>query len=142
MATSKEYKDFILEQLDLLDNIICKAMMGEFLLYYNDVVFGGIYDNRLLVKIVDMCFGDQLIQILQPHLVFDQQDDMVTASFFGVSRFSGQMFDVRHGFGTTAFQLRDQAVKNLRQSCILIHSVIIAESKRFIFSVKHFCASL
>ena len=53
MATSKEYKDFILEQLDLLGNITCKAMMGEFLLYYNDVLFGGIYDNRLLVKIVD-----------------------------------------------------------------------------------------
>lgn len=53
MATSKEYKDFILEQLDLLDNITCKAMMGEFLLYYKDVLFGGIYDNRLLVKIVD-----------------------------------------------------------------------------------------
>ena len=53
MATSKEYKEFILEQLDLLDNITCKSMMGEFLLYYNDVLFGGIYDNRLLVKIVD-----------------------------------------------------------------------------------------
>ncbi len=53
MATSKEYKEFILEQLDLLDNIICKAMMGEFLLYYNNILFGGIYDNRLLVKIVD-----------------------------------------------------------------------------------------
>lgn len=53
MATSKEYKDFILEQLDLLDNITFKAMMGEFLLYYNNVLFGGIYDNRLLVKIVD-----------------------------------------------------------------------------------------
>ena len=53
MATSKEYKNFILEQLDLLDNITYKAMMGEFLLYYNDVLFGGIYDNRLLIKIVD-----------------------------------------------------------------------------------------
>ena len=53
MATSKEYKGFILEQLDLLDNITCKAMMGEFLLYYDDVLFGGIYDNRLLVKIVE-----------------------------------------------------------------------------------------
>ena len=53
MATSKEYKDYILEQLDLLDNITYKAMMGEFLLYYKDVLFGGIYDNRLLVKIVD-----------------------------------------------------------------------------------------
>ena len=53
MATSKEYKEYILEQLDLLDNITCKAMMSEFLLYYNDILFGGIYDNRLLVKIVD-----------------------------------------------------------------------------------------
>ncbi len=53
MATSKEYKEFILEQLDLLDNITCKAMMGEFLLYFNNILFGGIYDNRLLVKIVD-----------------------------------------------------------------------------------------
>ena len=50
MATSKEYKDFILEQLSLLNNITCKPMMGEFLLYYNDVLFGGIYDDRFLVK--------------------------------------------------------------------------------------------
>lgn len=52
MATSKEYKNFILEQLDLLDGITCRAMMGEYLLYYNGVLFGGIYDDRLLVKIV------------------------------------------------------------------------------------------
>ena len=53
MATSKDYKDFILEQLDLLDNINCKAMMGEYLLYYNNILFGGIYDNKLLVKRVN-----------------------------------------------------------------------------------------
>ena len=53
MATSKEYKEFILEQLSLLDNILCKSMMGEYLLYYNGLLFGGIYDNRLLVKIVN-----------------------------------------------------------------------------------------
>ena len=53
MATSTDFKEFILEQLDLLDNITCKSMMGEYLLYYNSILFGGIYDNRLLVKIVD-----------------------------------------------------------------------------------------
>ena len=53
MATTKEYKDFVLEQLNLLDNITCKPMMGEYLLYYNGILFGGIYDDRLLVKIVD-----------------------------------------------------------------------------------------
>ena len=53
MATTKEYKDFVLEQLNLLDNITCKSMMGEYLLYYNGILFGGIYDDRLLVKVVD-----------------------------------------------------------------------------------------
>ena len=53
MATTKDYKDYILEQLNLLDNITCKSMMGEYLLYYNGVLFGGIYDDRLLIKIVD-----------------------------------------------------------------------------------------
>ena len=53
MATTKNYRDFILEQLNLLDNITCKSMMGEYLLYYNGILFGGIYDDRLLVKIVD-----------------------------------------------------------------------------------------
>ena len=53
MATTKDYRDFILEQLKLLDNITCRSMMGEYLLYYNGILFGGIYDDRLLVKIVD-----------------------------------------------------------------------------------------
>lgn len=53
MATTIDYRDFILEQLNLLDNITCKSMMGEYLLYYNGILFGGIYDDRLLVKIVD-----------------------------------------------------------------------------------------
>ena len=53
MATTKEYKDFILEQLNILDDITCKPMMGEYLLYYKNVLFGGIYDDRLLVKITD-----------------------------------------------------------------------------------------
>ncbi len=53
MATKKEYRDFVLEQLSLLDNITCKAMMGEYLLYYNGLLFGGIYDDRLLIKIVE-----------------------------------------------------------------------------------------
>ena len=50
MATTKDYRDYILEQLNLLDNITCKSMMGEYLLYYNGLLFGGIYDDRLLVN--------------------------------------------------------------------------------------------
>lgn len=47
MASSKEYKDFVLEQYN---NLSARAMMGEYVLYYNGKVIGGIYDNRLLVK--------------------------------------------------------------------------------------------
>ncbi|MCR4660786.1 MAG: transcriptional regulator [Clostridia bacterium] len=53
MATSKVYKDFILEQLFVLKDITCKPMMGEYLLYYKNQLFGGIYDDRLLVKKVE-----------------------------------------------------------------------------------------
>ena len=53
MASTKNYRDFILEQLGLLDGINCKSMMGEYLLYYNGILFGGIYDDRLLVKKVN-----------------------------------------------------------------------------------------
>ena len=53
MATSKDFKDFILVQLTLLDGITCRSMMGEYLLYYNGLLFGGIYDNRFLVKITE-----------------------------------------------------------------------------------------
>ena len=53
MATTKDYRDFVLEQLNLLNNITCKSMMGEYLLYYNNILFGGIHDDRLLVKIVE-----------------------------------------------------------------------------------------
>ena len=50
MASSVEYKDFMLNQLSLLNNITTKKMMGEYLLYCDGLLFGGIYDDRLLVK--------------------------------------------------------------------------------------------
>ncbi len=50
MASTKEYLEFILEQLSELDGITYRAMMGEYVLYYHGKVFGGIYDDRFLVK--------------------------------------------------------------------------------------------
>lgn len=50
MSSSKEFKDFVLEQLRGVENVTCRSMMGEFLLYYNGILFGGIYDDRLLIK--------------------------------------------------------------------------------------------
>ena len=50
MASSKEYLDFILEQLSLLDGITWRGMMSEFIIYYQGKIIGGIYDDRFLVK--------------------------------------------------------------------------------------------
>lgn len=53
MASTKEYADYILEQLSGLDGISSRKMMGEYILYCDGKVFGGIYDNRFLVKPVN-----------------------------------------------------------------------------------------
>ncbi|MBC2575459.1 TfoX/Sxy family protein [Peptostreptococcus canis] len=50
MASSREYLDFIMEQLSGLEDINYRAMMGEYILYYKGKIVGGIYDDRLLVK--------------------------------------------------------------------------------------------
>ena len=50
MASSRDYLDFILEQLSGLGNVTCRAMMGEYILYWRGKIIGGIYDDRFLVK--------------------------------------------------------------------------------------------
>ena len=52
MASSKEYLNFVLEQLSEVENVRYRAMMGEYILYYREKVIGGIYDDRFLVKVV------------------------------------------------------------------------------------------
>ena len=50
MASSKGYLDFVLEQLSALDGVSARAMMGEYVLYCQGKVVGGVYDDRLLLK--------------------------------------------------------------------------------------------
>ena len=50
MASSKEYLQFVLDQLSGVDGVTYRAMMGEYILYCRSKIFGGIYDDRLLVK--------------------------------------------------------------------------------------------
>lgn len=50
MASSREFLNFVLEQLSELDGISYRAMMGEFIIYHKGKIPGGIYDDRLLVK--------------------------------------------------------------------------------------------
>ena len=50
MASSKDYLEYILDQLSGLDEITYRAMMGEYIIYYRGKIVGGIYDDRFLVK--------------------------------------------------------------------------------------------
>ena len=50
MVSSKEYLEYILDQLSELDGITYRSMMGEYIIYYHGKIVGGIYDDRFLVK--------------------------------------------------------------------------------------------
>lgn len=50
MASTKEYLAFVLDQLDGLEGVRTRPMMGEYVLYCGEKVVGGIYDDRLLLK--------------------------------------------------------------------------------------------
>ena len=50
MASSKEYLNFIIDHLSGLNGMSYRAMMGEYILYYNGKIVGGIYDDSFLVK--------------------------------------------------------------------------------------------
>ena len=80
MATTKDYKNFIIEQLSLLGNITYKPMMGEYLLYYQGVLFGGIYDDRFLIKKVNSNKKYKLEEAIpykgaKPMYLVDELDD-------------------------------------------------------------------
>ena len=75
MASTKEYLDFVLEQLSELDEVSFRAMMGEYILYYRGRIFGGIYDDRLLVKPVSIAL--KLMPDAVMELPYDGAKEMI-----------------------------------------------------------------
>ncbi|MEA5020475.1 MAG: TfoX/Sxy family protein [Gordonibacter sp.] len=53
MASTNEYLEYVLDLLGSVDGIRHRKMMGEYVLYCRDKVFGGIYDDRFLIKTTD-----------------------------------------------------------------------------------------
>ena len=53
MATNNEYLTYVLDLLRETSGVTYKKMMGEYILYKDNIIFGGIYDNRFLIKKVD-----------------------------------------------------------------------------------------
>jgi len=50
MATSKEYMEFLMEQLSELNYIYYRKMMGEYIIYYKNKVTAYICDERFMVR--------------------------------------------------------------------------------------------
>ena len=50
MASNQDYLTYVLELLREVQGISYKKMIGEYILYKDGIIFGGIYDNRFLIK--------------------------------------------------------------------------------------------
>ena len=91
MASSKEYLDCNLEQVSELDNVSYKAMMGEFIIYYNGKIIGGIYDDRFLVKPVKSAIA--LMPNAKYELPYDGAKEMLLVDDVDNKEFLIGLFD-------------------------------------------------
>ena len=94
MASSKEYLDFILEQVSELDNVSYKAMMGECIIYYNGKIIGGIYDDRFLVKPVRSAIA--LLPNAKYELPYDGAKEMLLVDDVDNKEFLIGLFDAMY----------------------------------------------
>lgn len=90
MASTKEYLTFILEQLSGLE-VTSRAMMGEYVLYYRGKVFGGVYDNRLLIKPVKAAAA--LMPDAPRELPYEGAKEMLLVENFEDREFMAQLLD-------------------------------------------------
>ena len=95
MASSKEYLDFVLEQLSELEEITYTAMMGEYILYYRGKIVGGIYDDRLLVKPVKSAIA--LMPIATYELPYEGAKEMLLVDNIDSKEFLTKLFNAMYG---------------------------------------------
>ena len=79
MATNKDYLVYVLELLREVRGISYKKMMGEYILYKDGIIFGGIYDNRFLIKKTKSLVDSELKEEIpypsaKPMLLVDSED--------------------------------------------------------------------
>lgn len=90
MASSKEYLDFVLEQLSELDDITYKAMMGEYIIYYKGKIVGGIYDDRFLIKPVKA--AKDMMPEAEPELPYEGAKEMLLVDDIDNKGFMKELF--------------------------------------------------
>ena len=94
MASSKEYLDFILEQLSELNDITHKAMMGEYIIYYRGKIIGGVYDDRFLVKPVKSAI--KLMPNAKYELPYDGAKEMLLVDELDNKEFLVELFNAMY----------------------------------------------
>ena len=91
MASSKEYLDFIIEQLSALPDITYRAMMGEYIIYYRGKIIGGIYDNRLLIK--PTASASKIIKNAKMEIPYDGAKPMIMIDDIENQKFLIELFN-------------------------------------------------
>ena len=94
MASSKAYLDFVLEQLSGLQEITYRAMMGEYILYYQGKIVGGIYDDRLLVKPVKSAVS--LMPTATYELPYESAKEMLLVDNVDSKEFLTELFNAMY----------------------------------------------
>lgn len=94
MTSSKEYLEYVLEQLSDIDEITFRAMMGEYILYYRDKIIGGIYDNRFLVKPVKSAL--EMIPDADMELPYEGAKEMILVDDLKNREFLGELLEAMY----------------------------------------------
>ena len=94
MASSKDYLQFILEQLSDLEEITYRSMMGEYIIYYRGKIVGGIYDDRLLVKPIKSAIS--YMQTASYELPYDGAKEMLLVEDVDNKEFLTDLFNAMY----------------------------------------------
>ena len=94
MASSKDYLQFILEQLSDLDDISYRPMMGEYIIYYKGRIVGGIYDDRLLVKKTSSAL--ELMPAAISELPYEGAKEMLSVDEVDSKEFLAKLFEAMY----------------------------------------------
>lgn len=95
MASSKEYLDFIIEQLSELTDVSYRAMMGEYIIYFHGKVIGGIYDDRFLVK--PTASAKALMPDADMEIPYDGAKEMIQVDDVENREFLKELFEAMYG---------------------------------------------
>lgn len=94
MSSTKEYLEYILEQLSDLDDISYRAMMGEYIIYYRGKIVGGIYDDRFLVKPVKSAIA--MMPDADMELPYEGAKEMLLVDDVDDREFLGELFEAMY----------------------------------------------